>query len=72
MREAIKRRSVDQERLNKILERAREALDTADYEILRRVVDTLAYLPRVAEDRRRSVSRGVCCSDRRLRRPAMF
>ncbi len=55
MREATKRRSVDQERLNKILERTREALDAEDYEILKGVVDTLAYLTRVAEDRQTTI-----------------
>lgn len=46
---------MNQERLHRVLERARAALDTEDYELLKGVVETLAYLTRVAEDRQTTI-----------------
>lgn len=49
--ESTRRLSVNQENLNEVLERAKAALEKEDYELLKGVADTLAYLTRVAEDK---------------------
>jgi len=41
---------VNQEQLDRALERARTTLEAEDYELFKAVVETLAYLTRVAED----------------------
>jgi len=51
MMESTRRVSVNQENLNEALERAKAALEKEDYELLKGVADTLAYLTRVAEDK---------------------
>lgn len=51
MMESTRRVSVNQENLNEVLGRAKAALEKEDYELLKGVADTLAYLTRVAEDK---------------------